>query len=109
MLGLPGFGSTSFPVPWQLCLAVRAHCIGSTFTTAMRMRQEETDALLGIPADSDWEFHAMVPLGRPLGNWGLAKRPPAHLFTYSESFGTPVNWTITEPAWQTAASQQDNG
>ena len=51
---------------------------------------------------------AAVPLGRPLGAWGLAKRPPAHLFTSSESFGTPVDWTITEPAW-TLAARQANG
>ena len=100
VLGQPGFGSTSFPLAWHLCLAARAMGLGSTFTTAMRMRQEETDAFLGIPQGSGWEFHAMIPIGHPLGTWGLAKRPAAQSFAYDETFGTPVTWTIDEPAWQ---------
>ncbi len=100
VLGLPGFGSTSFPIAWQLCLAARAHGLGTTFTNVLRFHQQETDRLIGIPDDNDWEFHAMIPVGRPLGNWGLAKRPPVHRFAYNESFGTPVPWEANEPAWK---------
>lgn len=39
----------------------------------------------------------------------LAKAPPAHLLTFSESFGTPVDWTIAEPAWRAGATTSDNG
>ncbi len=99
VLGLPGFGSTSFPIAWQLCLAARAYGLGATLTNVLRFHQEETDRLIGIPEGSDWEFHAMIPLGKPLGNWGLAKRPPVHRFAYSESFGNPVPWISCDPAW----------
>jgi len=102
VLGLPGFGSTSFPIAWQLCLAARAYGLGTTFTNVLRFHQEETDRLLGIPEDAGWEFHAMIPVGKPLGSWGLAKRPPAHRFAYDESFGNPVAWAADDPAWGAA-------
>ena len=103
VLGLPGFMSTSFPIAWQACLTARSYGIGTTFTTALRFRQEEIDSILGIPEDNPWEFHAMLPLGVPLGNWGLAKRPPVNRFTYDETFGNLVDWEIDEPYWNPAS------
>jgi nitroreductase len=103
VLGLPGFGSTSFPIAWQLCLAARAYGLGTTLTNVLRFHQEETDRLIGIPEDSDWEFHAMIPVGKPLGNWGLAKRPPVNRFTYDETFGNLVDWEVDQPCWNPAS------
>ena len=103
VVGLPGFGSTSFPIAWQFCLAARACGLGTTFTTVLRFHQEETDRLIGIPEDSDWEFHAMIPVGKPLGNWGLAKRPPVNRFTYDETFGNLVDWEVDQPCWNPAS------
>ena len=95
--------STSFPIAWQACLTARSYGVGTTFTTALRFRQEEIDSILGIPEDNPWEFHAMLPLGVPLGNWGLAKRPPVNRFTYDETFGNLVDWEIDEPYWNPAS------
>jgi len=45
----------------------------------LRFHQAKTDRLLGIPEDSDWQFDATIPIGKPFGHWGLAKRPLVHV------------------------------
>jgi hypothetical protein len=41
----------------------------------------------------------MIPIGKPLGRWGPATRPPVNRFTYNEKFGQPVPWSVDEPRW----------
>jgi len=91
--------SSVFPAVWSACLAARAEGIGSTVTTLLRVRRAEVDALLGLRADSDYEMAAMLPLGRPTGPWGIAKRRPLHEVVYSERWAEPPEWTCDQPLW----------
>lgn len=63
------------------------------------------ERLLGVPDDGIWQMHGMVPLGTPLGKWGVARRKPAHLSVFSEHWGEPVAWTVDEPLWPPANNE----
>jgi hypothetical protein len=34
--------------------------------------------LLGIPPESGWHLHGVVPMGYPTGRWGVGARTPVH-------------------------------
>lgn len=99
VFGKPGGETTTFPCLWNLCLAARAEGLGTAITTLLKLRQERVERLLGVPDDGVWQMHGMVPLGTPLGRWGVAQRKPAHLSVFSERWGEPVTWTVDEPLW----------
>ena len=44
-------------------------------------------------------MHAMIPIGYPMGNWGIAQRKPANLSTFQDRWDNPVSWEIPEPLW----------
>ncbi|MEM9608564.1 MAG: ribose 5-phosphate isomerase B [Actinomycetota bacterium] len=91
--------SSTFPVLWNACLAARAEGIGTTITTLLRAHKDEIHELLGVPADGEWQMHAMVPMGYPLGSWGIAERRPAHESTFSERWGLAPDWVVDEALW----------
>ena len=97
--GLAGGASSVFPAVWSACLAARAEGIGSTVTTMLKARRAEVDALLGLPAESEYEMFAMVPLGRPTGRWGVAARRPLHEMVYCDRWDRPPEWTCHQPLW----------
>ena len=97
--GHPGGETTTFPCLWNFCLAARAEGLGTVITTLLKIQKDRVENLIGLPENGPWEMQAMVPVGYPLGNWGIAKRNPAHESVYLNSWGNPVNWTIEEPLW----------
>lgn len=99
--GLPGDEASVLPAMWSACLAARALGIGSVFTRILvRDAREEIEHLLGAQ-DSGWRLQGVLPLGRPLGRWGVAPRSDAAGACYSERWGQPVGWTAPPERWWT--------
>jgi len=69
-----------FPGVQNLFLAARALGLGTTLTTVHKLREQDVRDVLDIPGDV--ETFAMIPVGRPLGRWGEAKRRPVEEITY---------------------------
>lgn len=107
--GLRGGESSVFPAVWSLCLAARAEGLGSTVTTLLKARRPEVDALLGLPAESEYELSAMIPLGRPTGRWGIAARRPLHEMVYSEQWARAPEWTCDQPLWPSGRPEPVEG
>jgi len=99
VFGKPGGETTTFPCLWNLCLAARAEGLGTAITTLLKIQKDRVENLLGVPDDGVWHMHGMVPLGYPLGKWGVANRKPAHESVFSETWGQPVDWRADEPHW----------
>ena len=80
-----------YPAVQNFCVAARSLGIGTALTTVIRIRAAETLAVLGVPANDDgsprFEIAACVPMGRPVGNFGVAPRKPASAVTHWNSFG----------------------
>lgn len=68
-------GSSIYPAVWNAQLAARAEGIGSTLTTLLSARPE-VDELLGVPPAAGWRQMACVPLGYPVGRFGVPSRRP---------------------------------
>lgn len=89
-----------FPAMWSACLAARALGIGSTFTRILvRDAREEVERLLGAPS-GEWMLHGVLPMGRPIGRWDVAPRPPAAEACYAERWGRRVAWRAPTPLWE---------
>jgi nitroreductase len=99
VFGKPGGETTTFPCLWNLCLAARAEGLGTVITTLLKLQKQRVEDLLGMPRDSIWNMHAMVPIGYPTGTWGVPKRQPAQTAVFAERWGEPVAWTANEPLW----------
>ncbi len=80
-------GSSIYPAVQNLMLAARAFGLGSTLTTVHRLHQDEVRTLLGIPGDV--ETAALIPLGYPLGRWGVAPRRPLEEVVFSDRWQHP--------------------
>jgi nitroreductase len=74
-----------YPAVQNLILAARARGLGTCLTTVYKIHEEEVLELLGIP--DRYEVAALLPLGHPTGNWGVAARRPAEKLTSWERFG----------------------
>jgi nitroreductase len=99
--GPPGIGSnTVVQACWSMCLAARAEGVGSTYTTLLTQVPAEVDAIVGVPADSGMVLYAALPMGYPLGRWGVAPRQPAHEVTFANRWGTPPAWTAESPHFE---------
>jgi nitroreductase len=71
----PRLGASVYGAVQHLCLAARAHGIGSSLTTLYGGHEDELRELLGLPADA--LTMALVPLGYPSrGRWSRPKRRP---------------------------------
>jgi nitroreductase len=81
-----------YPAVQNFCVAARALGIGTSLTTVIRIHAAETLAALGVPLNDDgssrFEIAALVPMGRPLGRFGVAPRRPATKVTHWNSFGS---------------------
>jgi len=74
-----------FPAVQNLILAARSLGIGTCLTTVFRIHEPEVRAVCEIP--DRYEIAALLPLGRPLGHWGVAPRRPAPTLTSWGTFG----------------------
>jgi len=100
VFGKEGGETTTFPCLWNLCLVARKHGLGTTVTTLLKVKKEKAEDLVGMPRDSIWNMHAMIPIGYPTGNWGVPRRRPAEEAVFSETWGEPVSWSVPEPLWR---------
>jgi nitroreductase len=93
-------GSGIYPAVWNLMLAARARGVGTTLTTVLHhFAQQEVADLVGVPEGRGWRLAAAVTCGYPLGNWGVAARPPVENVVYADRWGEPPAWSVPEPLW----------
>lgn len=75
-----------YPAVQNFCVAARALGLGTALTTVIRIHAAEVLDLLGVPRRSDgrlrFEIAALVPVGYPLGSFGVAPRKPAESVTH---------------------------
>jgi nitroreductase len=74
-----------YPAVQNFCVAARALGIGTALTTVIRIHTAEVLAALGVPAG--YEIAALVPMGRPQGSFGVARRKPVEAVTHWDRFG----------------------
>lgn len=93
-------GSGVLPALWSAMLAARAEGIGSTLTGVLQTYQSaEAFEVLGVPADEGWYMHGVVPMGYPLGRWGVAPRRPVHEVARRNTWDGDLGFTVPEPLW----------
>jgi len=78
--------ASAYPAVQNFCVAARALGIGTALTTVVRIHTAEVFADLGIPPG--YEIAALVPMGRPLGNFGVAYRKPVEAVTHWNEWGS---------------------
>lgn len=104
-LVLIGFGRTRegsgiYPALWSAMLAARAEGIGSTLTGVLQtFFADEVFDILGVPKGAGWYMHGVIPLGYPLGKWGVGGRTPVHKVAARNSWQGDLGFTVAEPLW----------
>ncbi len=102
---LIGFGRTKegsgiYPALQNAMLAARAEGIGSTLTGFLQSYfANEVMEILGVPKDAGWQMHGVVPMGYPLGKWGVGARKPVHEVAARNSWEGDLGFTVPEPLW----------
>jgi nitroreductase len=82
-------------------LAARAEGIGSTFTGILQaFCAEEVFDMLGAPKDEEWYLHGVVPMGCPLGKWGVGAREPVQEVAARNSWQGGLGLTLNAPLRQ---------
>ena len=80
-----------YPAVQNFCLAARALGLGTALTTVIRIHTPEVLDLLGVPLGKDgqqrYEIAALVPVGHPTGNFGVAPRRDALSVTHWDRWG----------------------
>ncbi len=82
--GQPMVGSL-YPAVQNLCLAARAHGLGTAITGLHKHFEDELNRRLKVPPEYANEI--LVPLGYPMGHWGRPARKPAREVTFIEQWG----------------------
>lgn len=75
-----------YPAVQNFCVAARALGVGTALTTVVRIHGSEVLAELGVP-EGRYEIAALVPMGRPAGNFGVAPRRDAATVTHWDHWG----------------------
>ena len=81
----PTLGASIYPAVQNLMLAARALGLGTTLTTLHKMHEDDVKELLGIP--NEFETMALIPIGRPMGQFGPVRRMPAEKVVYWDGWG----------------------
>lgn len=74
-----------YPAVQNFMLAARGLGIGTALTTVIRVVHDEIRAALSIP--DTFEVAALVPMGRPAGRFGVARRKPVEPLTHWDTYG----------------------
>ena len=74
-----------YPAVQNFMLAARGLGLGTTLTTVYRIHHDELRERCGIP--DRHQVVALVPVGRPRGAFGVARRRPAAAVTHWNRFG----------------------
>jgi nitroreductase len=74
-----------YPAIEAFMVAARALGIGTALTTVIRIHTAEVLEALGAP--EGYEIAALVPMGRPAGRFGQARRKPVEAVTHWDRFG----------------------
>ena len=93
-------GSGIYPALWNAQLAARAEGIGSTLTGFIQsFFPNEAMEILGVPKDAGWYMHGVVPMGYPLGKWGVGARKPVHEVAARNSWDGDLGFMVPDPLW----------
>jgi len=80
-----------YPAVQNFCLAARSLGLGTALTTVIRIHADEVLDALGVPRRDNgsvrYEIAALVPVGHPVGNFGVAPRKPAGAVTHWDAWG----------------------
>jgi nitroreductase len=88
----PTEGASVFPAVQNLLLAARTLGYGGVITQWHGEIEDEIKTVLGIPAHV--AIHAVIPLGRPMGNHGpVRRRPLAHIVS-ENIWGNVPGWAV---------------
>ena len=74
-----------FPAIQNFILAARSEGLGTSLTTVHRIEQQACRDILGVPERQ--QIVALLPVGHPLGRWGVARRKPAEKVTSWNRWG----------------------
>ena len=99
--GKAGQSSGVQPAVWSAMLAARGEGIGSTWTGVLQsFFADELNEILGVPPGEEWTCYGVVPMGYPVGRWGVAPRAPVHTVAARNSWTGELGFTVDEPLWQ---------
>lgn len=80
-----GLDASIFPAVQNFLLAARDLGLGTTLTTLVKVYEDEIKEICGIKAHH--EIVALVPVGRPVGNFGTPPRRAAETVTSWDTYG----------------------
>lgn len=92
-------GGSIYPAVWNGMLAARSEGVGSSLTSVLLFRNDEVQAILGVPQGEGWIMACCVTFGYPTGRWGVAPRIPAEEVSFRNRWGEPVGIEIDGPLW----------
>jgi len=78
-------GASIYPAVQNMLLAARASGLGATLTTRHLLHEKEVNEVLGLPANA--ETFAIIPVGYPMGRFGLVSRQPIEKVTFLDHWG----------------------
>ena len=81
----PTLGASIYPAVQNLMLAARALGLGTALTTLHKLHEADVKQLLGIP--DDVVTMALIPVGRPKGQFGRPNRLPVEKVVYWDGWG----------------------
>jgi len=98
-------GANIYPAIWSALLAARAEGVGGVMTMVLRNFKDRVNDLLGVPVEEGWTMSAMLALGYPRGEWGVAaNRRPVHEVSSRNRWGAPFG--VEVPAAAVAPSRR---
>ena len=84
-------GGSIFPAVWSAMLAARADGVGSSLTSVLLFKNDETLDVLNVPKDQGWRMACCVPMGYPTGNVGVLPADSPHTRCRIATLGVPLS------------------